>query len=195
MYKLTDVMIQNFEAYLKKFHELLKGGRCEAWQLEELIIKAIKSDYSKHDLVIWKGRGHDIDKDLQIIDKSGKTNDIQIKSGKITKNKITVSGHRTGRFKGDLKKITDFLNNNKYDSFIIPHRISQDEYGKKFIYQIFYISAEIFKIDSEWINDGKKFITHNSWGVKFLLQPTMSWQIWWEIPLNVITDKTREIII
>gem|GEM_PF-4731422 len=30
MYKLTDIMIQNFENDLKKFHELFRGGRCEA---------------------------------------------------------------------------------------------------------------------------------------------------------------------
>lgn len=195
MYKLTDIMIQNFENDLKKFHELFRGGRCEAWQLEELIVKAIKSDYSKSERVTWKGRGHDTDKDVQIIDNNGKINDIQIKSGKIMKEKIIVSGHRTGRFNGNLSEITNFLNSNKYDSFIIPYRINSDNYGNKFIYRIFYVNAEIFKIDKEWKYDGNKYITYNSKGLKILLVPKMSWQVWWEIPLSIINEKTREIII
>jgi|GEM_PF-5704354 len=65
------------------------------------------------------------------------------------KEKIIVSGHRTGRFNGNLSEITNFLNSNKYDSFIIPYRINSDNYGNKFIYRIFYVNAEIFKIDKE----------------------------------------------
>ncbi len=47
MYKLTDRMLQALEKDLRKFHELFQGGRCQAWQLEELIAKAIRSDFNK----------------------------------------------------------------------------------------------------------------------------------------------------
>jgi len=30
MYRLTDIMLQNLEEDLKKFHELFQGGRCQA---------------------------------------------------------------------------------------------------------------------------------------------------------------------
>jgi len=79
MYKLTDIMIQNLEKDLKTFHRLFSGGRCEAWQLEELIVRAIKSDHSKSERVIWIGRGHDVGKDVQIIEANDKVNDIQIR--------------------------------------------------------------------------------------------------------------------
>ncbi|CAG8839353.1 6993_t:CDS:2 [Gigaspora margarita] len=123
MYKLTDIMIQNLEKDLKTFHSLFSGGRCEA--------------------------GHDVGKDVRIIETNGKVNDIQIKSGKIKRPNMVVSGHRTGRFKGDLNEIKEFLNSNKYDTFLIPYREEVDKLGKRFIYQIFYADSSIFKIDND----------------------------------------------
>ena len=200
MYKLTYRMIQNFEKDLETFHILFHGGRCEAWQLEELIIKAIKSDHNKSERVEWFGRGHDVNKDVQIIEKNGKINDIQIKSGKIKKSNMAVSGHRTGRFKGDLNKIKEFLNSNIYDTFLTPCHEEEDKLGKRFIYQIFYTDSSIFKIDNGWETKiskkgNKTFFTQNSKGVKIFLRPSMSWQIWYEIPLSILTNFTREIII
>lgn len=176
MYKLTDIMIQNLENDLKTFHGLFRGGRCEAWQLEELIVKAIKSEHSKSERVIWIGRGYDVGKDVQIIETNGTVNDIQIKSGKIKKSNIVVSGHRTGRFKEDLNEIKEFLNSNKYDTFLIPYHEEVDKLGKRFIYKIFYADSNIFKIDNDWepkISEKgvKIFFTQNSKGVKIFLRP------------------------
>ena len=50
---------------------------------------------------------------------------------------MVVSGHRTGRFKEDLNKIKEFLNSNKYDTFLIPYREEVDKLGKRFIYKSF----------------------------------------------------------
>ena len=77
MYKLTDIMLQNLEKDLRKFHELFQGGRCQAWQLEELIAKAIRSDFKKSEQVIWKGNGHDIGCDISVNNQY----EMQIKSG------------------------------------------------------------------------------------------------------------------
>ena len=200
MYKLTDIMIQNLENDLKTFHNLFRGGRCEAWQLEELIVRAIKSDHSKIESVAWTGRGHDVGKDVRITEENGKVNDIQIKSGKVEKSNMTVSGHRTGRFKGDLNKITEFLNSSKYDTFLIPYYKEENELGRRFIYKIFYADSNIFKIDNGWEpkigkKGGKTFFTQNSKGIKMSLKISMSWQIWYEIPLNILINFTREIIL
>ena len=145
-------------------------------------------------------RGHDTNKDVQIIETNGKVNDIQIKSGKIEKSNMVVSSHRTGRFKGDLNEVKEFLNSNKYDTFLIPYREEENELGKRFIYQIFYADSNIFKIDNEWEQKNsekgtKTFFTQNSKGVKIFLRPSMSWQIWYEIPLSILTNFTREIIL
>jgi len=40
-------MLQALEKDLREFHKLFQGGRCQAWQIEELIAKAIRSDFSK----------------------------------------------------------------------------------------------------------------------------------------------------
>ena len=200
MYKLTDRMIQKLEKDLEIFHNLFSEGRCEAWQLEELIVRAIKSDHSKSESVAWSGRGHDVDKDIRITEANDKVNDIQIKSGKIKKTSVVVSGHRTGRFEGNLDKIKEFLNSSSYDTFLIPYREEVDKLGKRFIYQIFYADSNIFKIDNDWeLKNGEKgtktFFTQNSKGVKIFLRPSMSWQIWYEIPLSILTNFTREIIL
>jgi hypothetical protein len=62
---------------------------------------------------------------------------------------MVISSHRTGRFKEDLNKIKEFLNLNKYDTFLIPYCEEVDKLGKRFIYQIFYADSNIFKIDSD----------------------------------------------
>ena len=145
-------------------------------------------------------RGHDVGKDVQIIETNGKVNDIQIKSGKVEKSNMVVSGHRTGRFEGDLNKIKEFLNSNKYDTFLIPYRKEEDKLGRRFVYKIFYAHSNIFKIDNNWEpkigkKGGKTFFTQNSKGVKMSLRISMSWQIWYEIPLSILTSFTREIVL
>ena len=47
MYKLTERMLQRFENDLRKYHELFSGKRCETWNLEELIFKAINIGYPR----------------------------------------------------------------------------------------------------------------------------------------------------
>jgi len=92
---------------------------------------------------------------------------------------MVVSSHRTGRFKGDLNKITEFLNSNKYDTFLIPCREEKNELGKRFIYKIFYADSNIFKVENGWEpkigkKGGKMFFTQNSKGTKIFLRPSMS---------------------
>lgn len=112
MYKLTARMLQNLNKGLTRFHELFDGGRCDGWGLEELIVKAIKSDTSAHHHVFWKEAGHDDKTDI-IVRINGGEFPIQIKSGKIYSNgRLVLSGYRLGRFKGDFEKITDYLKGN-----------------------------------------------------------------------------------
>jgi hypothetical protein len=199
-YRLADVMLQNLEKDLKKFHELFQGGRCQAWQLEELIAKAIRSDFSKSEKVIWKGNGHDIGCDIMVNDNI----EMQVKSGTIENGFLTLSGHRLGRFKGDFSAITDFLNQNSYLLISVPYYTKDCELGKSHIYQIFYIDGKILKINDwkKWVekkgkSSGVSYCCMNEYGVILSIQPTMSWQIWWKIPLSSlnIEDKTRLIAI
>ena len=195
MYRLTDIMLQNLEKDLKKIHELFQGWRCQAWQLEELIAKAIRSDFNKSEGVIWKGNGHDISSDIIV----NKTHAIQIKSGTITKDKLVLSGHRLGSFKEDFKKITEFLNHNTYLLVAVLYYVKECELGKSHTYQIYYIDSKILKIDDykKWQKKKSHYYCQNEYGVDLSIRPAMSWQIWWNIPLSSLneTDKTRLIVI
>lgn len=195
MYKLTDIMLQSLEKDLRKFHELFQGGRCQAWQLEELIAKAIRSDFSKSEGVIWKGNGHDIGCDIIINNK----HHIQIKSGKIEGDFLKLSGHRLGRFNSDLEQISDFLNKNDYVLISVPYYLEKGDFGKKHVYQIFYIDTNILKIDdhTSWQKIKKNYFLTNKKGVQLSLHPSMSWQIWWKIPLSILekNNNTRLITI
>jgi hypothetical protein len=188
-------MIQHLEKDLKKFHELFQGGRCQAWQLEELIAKAIRSDFDKNEKVLWKGNGHDIGCDIIVNDDVK----IQIKSGTIKKDSLVLSGHRLGRFKGDLEVITDFLNDNQYLLVAVPYYSEEDDNGKSHIYQIFYLETKMLGLEDykKWKKEKSKYVAVNKYGVELSINPSMSWQIWWNFPLSEIpeSNKTRKITI
>jgi hypothetical protein len=200
MYKLTDLMLQNLERDLGKFHELFQGGRCQAWQLEELLAKAIRSDFNRSHRVKWKGNGHDMGHDILVDD----TYPLQVKSGKIEDGTLVLSGHRLTRFKGNLEKITDFLNASSYSLIAVPYKTHEDENGRKHIYQIFYLDTDMLKLDDheQWEEvSGKKggvsYRATNNIGVELQIIPSMSWQVWWKIPISEIHQdkKTRELVI
>ncbi len=182
-------MLQNLEKDLIKFHELFQGGRCQAWQLEELIAKAIRSDFSKSEKVVWKGNGHDIGCDIIV----NNEHEIQIKSGTIKKENLILSGHRLGRFKGDFEKITEFLNQNSYILVAVPYYAKECQNGKSHIYQIFYIDSEILKIDcpKKWQENKSSYTCINKYGVELSVRPSMSWQIWWKIPIESIPESSK----
>lgn len=44
----------------------------------------------------------------------------------------------------------------------------------------------------KWLE--KNYVYVNNDGIEFSIRPSMSWQIWWSIPLNKIDSKTRLLI-
>ena len=192
MYKLTDIMLQNFEKSLIEFHKLFQGGRCQAWQLEELLAKAIRSDFSVAEKVTWKGNGHDIDADIIVND----SHYLQVKSGKIkNKNYLEISGHRLGRFQGDFEKIKNFLNKSSYIIVSIPYEEAKDSKGIIHTYKIFYVPPNIMNITNGFSSEGKSYVSINENKVVIKIHPSMSWQVWWKIPLYLLDIPSREIVI
>ncbi|MGL9687891.1 MAG: hypothetical protein ACQBVK_03940 [Candidatus Phytoplasma sp. TWB_XP] len=191
MYKLNQTMINHFKKYLEKYHELFDCGRCSSWQLEELIVKSIKKDLSNTDVVKWSGNNHKIECDILINNKI----QLQIKSGKIDKLGINLilSGYRLGRFKEDLEQITKFINQNNSFIITIPYHKNEEQTNKRHIYQICYLPKDIFKISklNIWKKKKKDYFLINNKGVEFKIAPSMSWQIWWTIPLKLIQEKSE----
>ncbi|HBH26145.1 MAG TPA: hypothetical protein DDX54_01925 [Rhodospirillaceae bacterium] len=182
-------MEQRLRQDLRKFHDLFTGDRCSAWQLEELIVAAIKSDTQAQHHVKWQEAGHDDKADILVII-NGREHAVQIKSGQIQEKKasLTLSGHRFGRFDGDLKRITEYLNSAPADIIAVPYKKRDGERGREHAYQIVYIPrGALTGVDSQgWAQHGKQWRTVNSSGTVLSLRPSMSWQIWWEIPLSVV---------
>ena len=189
MYKLTNTMLQNLEKDLRKFHELFQGGRCQAWQLEELLAKAIRSDFGKVDRVLWKGNGHDIGCDIEVNDNVK----IQVKSGVIKKDRLVLSGHRLGRFGQSFEEITKFLNSNDYLLVAVPYLREENDNGNVHVYQIFYLDTKILGLGDyrKWQKVGSKYVALNEYGVELSISPSMSWQVWWSLPLDIIPEESR----
>ena len=188
MYRLTPRMLQKLAENLVLFHRLFDGGRCAGWQLEELFVLSIKSDTTaQHHVVNWREGGHD-DKEDIVVRTNGDHHRIQIKAGQIKSGMLIVSGHRLGRFGGDLVEITKYLNNPRASIIATPYGKLDDDRGRKHKYKVCYVDSEILTgIDSKaWKKQGKQYKLTNPHGVKFSLRPSMSWQIWWSIPLSKI---------
>jgi len=191
-------MEQNLRQLLKKYHELFDGGRCAGWELEELFVKAIKADTSANHLPKWREKGHDDKEDILVIE-NGREYHVQIKSGRLSGRKnprLQLSGHRLGRFGGNLKQITDYLNDRTANYISVPYRRLENDHGRSHIYRLCYIDHYILaEIDSKnWTRHGGQYRNRNQNDVVFKLNPSMSWQIWWDIPFDCLemTDEFTE---
>ena len=195
MYRLTPRMVQRLERDLRKYHDLFDGGRCSGWELEELIVTAIKADTQAQHQVRWKEAGHDDEADV-VIRTNGSTHPVQIKSGKIQAGRLMLSGHRLGRFAGDFTEICDYLNRPSANIVAVPYRRDDGEQGRRHIYHICYVGMEVLTgLEApEWERRGTQYVQSNRYGVEFSLRPSMSWQIWWSIPREQ-QHATDEIVI
>ena len=198
MYRLTPRMIQNFDHSLRRFHDLFSGGRCDGWQLEELLVKAIQSDMQSQHSVFWQGGSHDDKADMRVRT-NGEIHPLQIKSGRVQGKrdpKLVLSGHRLGRFNGNLSAIADYLNRGTANIISVSYEQIDDERGRLHKYTVSYVDAERLQgvNADEWIKSGASFTQTNPSGVVLSLNPSMSWQIWWRIPVHLI-HETPPIVI
>ena len=199
MYRLTGRMLQHYENDLRKFHSLFMGDRCSAWQQEELLVAAIKSDTRAQHQVFWREAGHDDKADIWVRT-NGETHAIEVKSGQIQGKKLVLSGHRLGRFVNDsipdIAEMTGYLNAKTADIIAFPAEKNDDEDGREFVYRVCYIDVKkLTSLDVRgWAKVGKTWKHTNDYGVNSSISPSMSWQIWWRIPLEVV-EFGKEIVI
>lgn len=195
MYRLTPRMLQRLNRDLGKYHDLFTSNRCSGWELEELIVTAIKADTQAQHQVRWQEAGHDDLADI-VIRTNGANHPIQIKSGQIRADRLILSGHRLGRFSGDMTQITNYLNTPSANIIAVPYRQVNGEHGRQHIYRVCYVDMDIITglNANNWTSKGKQWVQVNSHDVEFSLRPTMSWQIWWAIPVNLFAT-TNEFII
>ena len=199
MYHLTPRMTQRLWHYFNRYHDLFSGGRCQGWELEELIVKAIKDDTGAQHQVFWREAGHDDKADIKVV--SDKEYLIQIKSGRLKEVGLILSGYRLGRFKGDLVQMTDYLNNLPADFIAVPYSQEDADQGRKHIYEICYVGKnDLQHLDANrWQQvkgrqGGLTYSQTNALGVELKLHPSMSWQVWWTIPYSIVERSDRKVI-
>ena len=195
MYKLTARMEQHLEADLRQYHSLFDGDRCSGWELEELIVRAIRSDTTAQHLPRWTEAGHDDEADI-LVRTNGKEYPVQIKSGKIVKDNLVLSGHRLGRFQGVLEDVSEYLNSAEANIIAVPYRKTDDEAGRHHEYTICYVPIRLLREadGSAWEKHGAQYRQTTGANVEYSLRPSMSWQIWWKIPVSLIeVGKTMKI--
>ena len=198
MYQLTPRMEQALQQNLEKYHNLFDGGRCSGWELEELVFKSIQSDSTAGHHATWKEGGHDDQADIHVR-ANGLVYPLQIKSGEIkqvrsggiTSPHLVLSGHRLGRFGGNFEDITEYLNGDRADFLSVAYRKVDDRQGRHHIYQIVYVEEQyLHELDSDkWEQSGKSYKQTNDFGVIFTVSPSMSWQVWWRIPLSLVNHS------
>ena len=195
MYRLTPRMLQHFRQDLERYHALFSAGRCSGWELEELIFRAIQSDNNAQHHAFWKEAGHDDQADIRVRT-NGETHLLQIKSGVIKAGELELSGHRLGRFKGDLREITEYLNSRDAEIISVPYRKVDDDSGRRHVYRVAYGDVEhLTGVNAnDWESAGTALRQTNEYGVRFSLHPTMSWQIWWRIPERLLEQGTEIVV-
>lgn len=193
MYHLTQRMLQTLRKDLQAYHGMFQGDRCSGWEMEELLVRAIKSDTTAQHHVQWREGGHDPDADI-MVRTNGTTYPIQVKSGKVKRIRsmncdvLELSGYRLTRFDGNFESITDFLNNLPAPIIAIPCKKIDNNYGRVFVYRVGYIAESVLtgiKKD-KWVEYGSQWRQETDKGILFSLVPRMSWQIWWKIPLQYV---------
>ncbi len=188
-------MIQRLERDLGKYHDLFAGGRCAAWELEELLVACIQSDMSAGQHVVWSEAGHDTEADI-VVTVQSRSHSIQVKSGQVKKDCLVLSGNRLGRFEGSMVKITEFLQSSSSNILAVPYKQINDHHGRQHKYQVTYVDKELLTTLSShaWKRSGQHFMQVNDQGVEFSIRPSMSWQVWWKIPISRVEQEEPFVI-
>lgn len=209
MYKLTSRMVQNLERSLTQFHSLFQGKRCDSWQMEELITRAINSDTAAKHHAKWTEGGHDDKADIVVIDNKKVTHSLQIKSGVVVNKmydyptgrvklpSVVISGHRLTRFNNNFTDINNYLRSRKAEVLAVPCATIDDVSGRVFEYVIKYLDPHLIYPDcnAQWSTVGKGKKGHfNQHGAYLTVTNSLSSQVWWQIPEHLfISDKVMSI--
>ena len=100
------------------------------------------------------------------------------------------------RFKGDFKAITEYLNEERADFLSVPYRKVDDDSGRHHIYQIIYVEGIYLRQlnPDHWEKVKSSWKQVNPYGVIFTVSPSMSWQVWWRIPLSLVQHSPEFVI-
>lgn len=159
-----------------RLHHSIYETRCKDSLLEENFNRSLQSLGIPS---VWKPGNHKVKYDIQI---SGLAPDIGVKSGTLdyTKNLISYSGSRLGSHKTIEDKVRFLEQNKPYFTFFMAEKKNSSSYyfsvlqNSKISYDI-----EWTKKDSGYHAKAEEY--------SFKIQKSMSWQLWSEIDLRLLS--------
>lgn len=189
-FKLTEKMLDHLQDRLEQYHKIFSGDGCKGIPLEELVYIAIQADFPPEQ-VRWVRGGHDVTKDIEIYPDSRNPHLLQVKAGQIRGNYVVLSGNRLGRFTGNRAQYTKFLNGTTGHTISAAYKRSEINSQVTHTYEIRYISPNVLHgvTADNWQQTGQSFVQENSRGVKFRIRKSLSWQVWWSLPIKRFRPK------
>ena len=83
-------------------------------------------------------------------------------------------------FKDNFSEINNFLSSFKSVIVSVPTK------KNTFDYLIYEIDPRILKPLDLWERKGKSYFQVNKNNVRLTISPSMSWQVWWRIPIKIL---------
>lgn len=137
---------------------------------------------------MWTPNNHNNGEDM--LTEIDGLNKPSLKSGIIENDYLTISSHRTTKYKTLSEKI-DFLKSREYDSYIC---LSRPDKNKPHKYYLIYFSKSTIDYDSlKWINTYNKIGDHSGWygeshdkKIQVSIIKSMSDQVWVTLDITKI---------
>lgn len=195
-FELGRVSIDVLTHDIQTFHGMFKHNHLKAEYSEELLHRAIDIEPMFNGKLSWKSGSHNPGADILIYTDETKTvldKSISVKSGsfKISRSVIKISGSRLTMCNSDMNCVTEKLKQYTSDT-IISLIYSNDPIS---CYTVFYIDRGVFKYPktgSGWSTrigerNGlvNEYIYRDKSGFKVGVKPSLAWQAWWDIPVNL----------
>lgn len=219
MYKkyLNEEMLKTFQNNLEQYHDVVPDIACKGTVLENLLARSLQESCRNaypNTFVEWDPESHNKGPDITIheyLENPSKKCSLSVKSGQVSSVKdeyyLNISGSRLQSAIEDAEEknhtdnwlvhgdsIIEHIENIQKKSPVLSVASEKDAYG--FTYRMSIIKPKLLTTlpnANEWEKRGNAFFTQNKDGVIATIKPSLSWQIWWTIPVKkiLLIDKIR----
>jgi len=178
---ITESQLIKFGELIRKHTELYPNLPVKAENFESLISSVIGCE--------WKPNNHNQNAD--IITEIDGLRRPSLKSGIIKNNTLTISSHRTTKYK-TLQGKLNFLDNRTYDSYLCLSRPHESDIIHS--YHLIYFEKNLINFNSlNWHETINKHNNHSGWeghnddkSIVVKIIKSMSDQVWITLNLNLV---------